>query len=116
MSFLWKLMKAGGGPLRLSDLGLTTSEHGNSNKIQFFGLAVRVDRDETKTCKWLITRKGIEFLKGDIAVDKRVWTLSVDGDVTVIDREGSVFVHQVDSELQWRADYAREASERARTA
>lgn len=104
VSFLRKLSDAGGGPIRLGKLNLTTSEHGNSNKLQFFGLAVKLIEG-----KWLITDEGRRFLRGETSASKRVWTRTINGVPTVVDREGMVTIQQIDSSLMTRVEYVRQA-------
>lgn len=109
VSGLWKLYNAGGGPCQLNELRLTTSEHGNSNQWQWFGLAVKVEKNEKRTSKWLLTQTGRQFLRGEISLPRKVWTLRKGNEIEVVDREGSITLKEVSKEIWERVDYARSA-------
>lgn len=57
------------------EMELSTSEHMNMTKLRFHGLIAKVkEKGEVERGYWLITRKGAEFLKGEVGVAKRVQT------------------------------------------
>ena len=57
------------------DLNLSHSEYGNFQKLRFHGLIAKYKEDGVwKKGQWLITRRGAQFLKGQISVPKRVQT------------------------------------------
>ncbi len=70
-SVLIKLYEAG-GPIEIAKLRLTNSQYSNYPKLAYWGLAERHTIDEdAKGGVWKITRKGLEFITGSIAVSKR---------------------------------------------
>jgi hypothetical protein len=98
---LWKLFQVGGGPIQLSEIGLTNSEFANMQKLAYFGLAVRIGRG-----KWLLTRDGADFLRGHASMSETVFTRMGE----VVDRsEKRVFIKDVIPGWQWPEEYAREA-------
>ena len=57
------------------EMTLTTSEHMNMTKLRFHGLIAKCRKDgKIERGYWLITRRGAQFLRGEIAVPKRVQT------------------------------------------
>jgi len=52
---------------------LTPHEWNNWTKLRFHGLVARVDKD-SHSGYWLLTRRGADFLKGNIAVPSKVQT------------------------------------------
>lgn len=63
-------MKAGGDPAwRLSDF-----EWNNFSILRFHGLAHQDEKKPHRSGYWLITKRGGEFLRGEISVPKRVKT------------------------------------------
>ena len=57
-------------------LKLTHNEHANFQKLRFFGLVAKVRDSEGKHIpgRWLLTRRGSQFLKGLESVPRRVIT------------------------------------------
>lgn len=54
---------------------LTTVEQMNWTKLRFHGLVAKVRREgKVKTGYWLITRRGADFLNGEIQIPQRVQT------------------------------------------
>lgn len=112
---LWKFAKAVGRnrsnclhPLDdiVGDLKLTPHEWNNLTSLRYFGLLAR---DRKSYAKWLLTHRGSLFLKGKLAVPKRVKTFRnkvVGHDeqtVTIADfyrfRDGAWFEQQFDYDI-----------------
>lgn len=57
------------------EMDLTTSEHMNMTKLRFHGMIAKC-RDDAGIRRgyWLITKRGARFLRGEIAVPKKVQT------------------------------------------
>jgi hypothetical protein len=54
---------------------LTKNEDSNLTKLRFHGLIARVKKDgERVPGEWLITRRGVDFLRGEIQIPRRVQT------------------------------------------
>lgn len=56
------------------DLLLNHFEASNFQKLRFHGLVAHADPDARRNGKWLITKRGGEFLRNEIAVPKKVKT------------------------------------------
>ncbi len=57
------------------DLQLNVNEFSNFTKLRFHGLVAHADeKTDERTGYWLITRRGGQFLRGEIAVPRRVLT------------------------------------------
>jgi len=56
------------------ELGLTTVEANNLQKLRYFGLIAHATKDEHNSGYWLITARGGQFLRGELAVPCRVKT------------------------------------------
>lgn len=59
------------------DLSLTNNQFGNFQKLRYHGLIAKVYDEETKLHKtgyWLLTRKGNQFVKGQISTAQSVFT------------------------------------------
>ena len=61
----------------IGDIQLNTDELNNMSKLRFHALIAHMDnRDGTrKVGYWLLTRRGSQFLKGNISIPRRVKTL-----------------------------------------
>ena len=70
------LEKAGGGPIKLRDLGLTHSQWDNFQKLRYFELVRKVLNEDGKRRGgfWVMTMRGRAFLNGSVSVFPRVWT------------------------------------------
>ena len=56
------------------DCNFTKNEYNNFQKLHYFGLVAKVDdSDKLKSGRWLLTHRGATFLKGEQAVDKKVY-------------------------------------------
>jgi hypothetical protein len=54
---------------------LTKDEDGNWTKLRFHALIAKVkENGQHKRGRWLITRRGAQFLRGEIQIPARVWT------------------------------------------
>ncbi len=56
------------------DLNLNYSEASNLQKLRFHALIAHADPEKTKSGKWLITKRGGQFLRGEITTHKKVKT------------------------------------------
>lgn len=56
----------------MNDLSLNHTEAANFQKLRFHGLIAHADPENPRTGEWLITKKGGQFLRGEIAVRKAV--------------------------------------------
>lgn len=54
------------------DIRLTNNESHNFQKLRFHGLIAHADEENPKSGYWLITKRGGAFLRGEIAVPKKV--------------------------------------------
>ena len=54
------------------DLRLSNNESHNFQKLRFHGLIAHADPSNKKSGEWLITRRGGDFLRGEVAVPKKV--------------------------------------------
>src|SRR5690242_20376386 len=61
----------GKNEFRLQDLGLTVNAHNNAQKLRYHALIAKIDEQPGK---WLITARGGQFLRGEIAVPMTVHT------------------------------------------
>ena len=60
-----------------TDFELTAAQKMNWTKLRFFGLVAKVkENGEHKRGYWLLTARGAAFLRGELAVPKRVKTLN----------------------------------------
>lgn len=60
---------------KMNDLKLDHSEYGNFNKLRFHGLIAKYRVDgEVQNREWVITRRGVAFLKGELQIPLRVKT------------------------------------------
>lgn len=60
---------------KMADLKLDHSEYGNFNKLRFHALIAKHKEDgEIQNREWVITRRGADFLKGQIQIPVRVKT------------------------------------------
>jgi hypothetical protein len=102
VSCLWKLFYAG-GPARLSEIGLSTTEFANFQKLHYFGLIAHAAGSRAH---WILTNDGADFLRNQLSVPNAVWTKNG----KVVERSTKrVFIIQVDENWKWPEDYAREA-------
>jgi len=60
---------------KMADLKLDHSEYGNFNKLRFHGLIAKHKvNGEIQNREWVITRRGADYLKGNIQIPARVKT------------------------------------------
>jgi hypothetical protein len=57
-----------------SPFQLTTDQWSNFGKLRYFGLAHHAGKENPKSGKWLLTDRGGAFLRGDIAIPRKVFT------------------------------------------
>jgi len=102
VSALWKLHQAGGGPIRISEIGLTAgAEFNNFQKLRYFSVVVQVGRGQ-----WKLVDLGADFLRGQASLPATVWTK---GGRVVERSQNRVFITDVMPGWQWPEDYSREA-------
>lgn len=56
----------------MNDLQLGHTAAANFQKLRFHGLIAHADEEATRNGEWLITRRGGQFLRDEIAVPRRV--------------------------------------------
>jgi hypothetical protein len=103
---LYKLAKAGGGPINLNTLGMNYNQQSNFQKLRYWGLVEKSNPDCLKGGDWNITAKGWSFMKGEISVHKQSW--SYRGVFVRYDGEKIAFKDVTDG-YQYRPEYAQEA-------
>ncbi len=54
------------------DLLLSHNEFANFQKLRYFALIAHADKDNPKSGEWLITNRGGAFLRGEMAVPRKV--------------------------------------------
>ena len=105
VSCLWKLYHAR-QPMRLGELDLSTTEFANFQKLGYFGLAVSLQINETRTGKWNLTERGLLFLGNKYELPHHVYTRAG----KVVERSDTkIFVKDVDEGWFWKIDYANAA-------
>ena len=57
-----------------TEVELTHNEHANFQKLRLFGLVHHADKTNIKSGRWLITRRGGEFIRAETPVCKQVTT------------------------------------------
>lgn len=92
--------------MRLGELGLTTTEFANFQKLAYFGLAVSLQINATRTGRWNLTERGLLFLGNKFELPHHVYTRAG----KVVERSDSkLFVKDVDENWHWKIDYANAA-------
>lgn len=92
--------------MRLGELGLTTTEFANFQKLRYFDLAVSLEVNEARTGKWNLTERGLLFLGNQFEVPHHVYTRAG----KVVERsESKVKVQDIDEGWWWKKDYANAA-------
>jgi len=93
-----------GSPLNVhKDLGLTTNQWDNFQKLQYWGLVEKFYVDgKRKQGTWLLTQVAIDFLQGKMMLNKSVWSyrgkfVRFDGPLITID--------DVDEKYRQKEDY-----------
>jgi len=73
---LFKLYKAGGGPINITKISLTGYQWTNFQKMRYWGLVQKATRDDGTHIdgEWMITPQGINFIASGTAIHKTVWT------------------------------------------
>lgn len=57
------------------DMDLNISENNNFQKLRYWGLVAKYEeRGERKVGYWVLTRKGVFFLRGEIEIPKKITT------------------------------------------
>jgi hypothetical protein len=66
---------AKGNATNLRELGLTRNEWDNFQKLRYWGLVYQVKIEgRRQNGVWWLTKRGGLFVRGELAVPKRVWT------------------------------------------
>ena len=89
----------------IAQMGLKSSEYCNFQKLRYWGLVVKVGDDGGKGGKWRVTRKGMDFVSGNLTVPRFVWTYR--GRVERVS-DKMISIEQVTQGWKFRRDYARE--------
>lgn len=103
---LFKLAQNGGGPINIRTIGMTVDQLTNFQKLRYWGLVAKSDPENPKGGDWNITSLGWEFIKGQIRVNKSVWSFR--GSFVRFDGELVSFEGVTDG-YKYRQDYAEEA-------
>ena len=102
---LVKLAKAGHGDQNLNDLGMNYSQQSNFQKLKYWGIVEKADPNCAKGGEWRITERGWSFVKGEIALQKSVFTYRG----AVVGYEGKkLLIEEITGGWKWRPDYARD--------
>lgn len=107
----------------LEDMSLNNVEYTNFQKLRYHGLVAKYkEKNEQgelvwQRGYWLLTRRGVQFLRNEIAIPHKVQTLRnrvVDHDarlVTVSDVIGSVPYNETIDDLEWDRATKEEAKQ-----
>ena len=70
------VVESGENRVNVRNIGLSYSERSRLSQIRFHALIAKVkdDRDKHIPAHWLITKRGSEFLKGQISIPSYIWT------------------------------------------
>ena len=94
------LFAKAGGKSELKDLKFTHSQRCNFPKLRYWELVYKDDNT------WHMTQKGMDFLRGNILLPKKVWTYR--GEVERYEGDDTS-IQDVTGGWKWAEDYAREA-------
>src|SRR5690606_15569639 len=103
---LWKLAKAGGGPINLNDLKLNISQQTNFYKLRYWEVVRKADLSNLKDGVWVMTAIGWAFIRDEIRLSKYVW--SYRGKALRVDGPRVLFSEITDG-YKFRNEYAEEA-------
>lgn len=106
---LWRIAKFPDSFVEIKNLGMTTSQWTNFQKLRYWGFIEKPDNEnnEGRGGIWKITRSGLDFISGKISIQKRVTTYRN----KVIDFEGEhIFYGDVSDGYLYRQDYANQAT------
>jgi hypothetical protein len=96
------------------EMELTTTEHMNMTKLRFHGLIAKCKEEgEVQRGFWLITHRGVEFLKGEIQIPSRVQTFR--DKVTGHDERLVTVTDVMKSTPYWEKDFSYEIFEPKQT-
>lgn len=56
----------------MNDLHLSHTAAANFQKLRFHGLIAHADENNPRNGEWLITKRGGQFLRGEVSVPRRV--------------------------------------------
>jgi len=56
------------------DMTMSNNEYNNFQKLRYWGLVHHADKENLKSGKWLVTRLGGQFIRGEIEIPKKVQT------------------------------------------
>ena len=89
----------------MNELELDHSEYGNFQKLRFHALIAKNKEDNIiQNREWLITKRGADFLKGEIEIPARVQTFR--NRVTDHDEETVNIKDVMRSVLYWEQDFS----------
>lgn len=85
-------------PTRLDDLKLNLSQSNNFQKLKYFGLVYQTGDNY----KWGITELGIDFIRGNKSVHKRITTKS---NMVVAKSQQKIFVGDVKEFIEYKDEW-----------
>lgn len=106
MRGLYKIARAGGGPINIRTIGLTVDELTNFQKLRYWNLVAKSDPKSEKGGDWNLTGIGVKFVQGELRIPKYVWTFR--GKFSRYDG-AQVGFEDVTGGYKYRIDYARDA-------
>ena len=103
------IARSGRDPVKISELNMSKQQWTNFQKLRYFDLVEQYyDEEDGKRIggEWIITQRGVDFIKGDIAIYQKVWTYRG----VRLDYAGEeVSVHDIIEDYQFREEWAEEA-------
>jgi hypothetical protein len=94
------------GYFHIGEVDLLIAERTNLIKLQYWDLILKLGDEKNHGGRWLISKKGWQWLRGEIALPKHVWTYR--GEVQK--HEGKlVTVSDVTGGWKYKPEYAAEA-------
>lgn len=97
------------GPVNLNELGFNYNQQSNFQKLRYWDLVRKSDPKNVKGGEWVITEKGLNFIKKIITLPKSVWTFR--GEPVRYEGE-AIFVDQVKESYKTRKEYISECVSR----
>jgi len=103
---LYKIALYKGRAVNLNELKFTYNQQSNFQKLRYWGLVAKEDPNNLKGGKWIITRKGWQFITDEITVPKTAWSFRGD----FIRHEGiEIRFSDITDGYKIRPDYYRES-------
>ena len=97
---------AAGKPVNLNTLGLTRNQWDNYQKLRYWDLVAKAERDDGKNIGgvWVVTERGEQFVNGRIKVQSHVWTYR--GERVRYEGKEIGFSDRLPSDYKTRPEYA----------